>query len=380
MAESITGLRRMGSPATLNGYIQGVRRFVEHIGIENPEEALERIKNGEIDVFSALDSQGTGFIDHSLERYAHRTVRSLLFGIKKWLDLNGIKLEWNKIEFPTTTMIREIDRSPTRDELRQILNHASSLKDRVAVTILASSGLRIGTLLSLTWGDVCLDYPDVARINVTSSVGRKFSKRGGNARGQRFYATFITPEAKKLLLEYRRYRESKEEQIRPDTPLIEHRGRSITVSAFEYSWRVMLQKASLAERSQKWHKLHLHTLRKFFRTNCVGIDPSYREFWMGHRGGYLDESYFRADEKKHLEEYRKTIGHLSIMEPSAISEEQLIETGEVNRFREQIKHREMELQQLVNGLTTENMEYRNRIAKVEMEVIEMRKLLEKLNS
>jgi integrase len=215
---------------------------------------------------------------------------------------------------------------------------------------------------------------------VTSSVGRKFSKRGGNAGGQRFYATFITPEAKKLLLEYRRYRESKEEQIRPDSPLIEHRGRSITVSAFEYSWRVMLQKAGLAERSQKWHKLHLHTLRKFFRTNCVGIDPSYREFWMGHRGGYLDESYFRADEKKHLEEYRKTIGHLSIMEPSAISEEQLIETGEVNRFREQIKHREMELQQLVNGLTTENMEYRNRIAKVEMEVIEMRKLLEKLNS
>jgi len=67
------------------------------------------------------------------------------------------------------------------------------------------------------------------------------------------------------------------------------------------------------------------------------------------------------------------------MEPSAIPEERLIETGDASRFREQIGRREMELQQLVNGLSAENLEYRNRIAKVEMEVIEMRKVLEKLN-
>ena len=196
MADNITGLRRMGSPATLNGYIQGVRRFVEHIGIVNPEDVLERIKKGEIDVFSALDNQGTGFIDRSLEKYAHRTVRSLLFGIKKWLSLNGVKLEWDKIEFPTTTVTQETDRAPTREELKQILNHAS-LRDRAAATILTSSGLKVGTLLSLTWGDVRLDYPDVARISVTNRIGRKFSKRGGNGVGGKFYATFMTPEAKK---------------------------------------------------------------------------------------------------------------------------------------------------------------------------------------
>jgi hypothetical protein len=33
---------------------------------------------------------------------------------------------------------------------------------------------------------------------------------------------------------------------------------------------------------------------------------------MGHKGGYLDESYFRAEEGKHLAEYRKTIPYLTV--------------------------------------------------------------------
>jgi DNA-binding NarL/FixJ family response regulator len=35
---------------------------------------------------------------------------------------------------------------------------------------------------------------------------------------------------------------------------------------------------------------------------------------MGHKGKYLDESYFRAEEEKHLTGYRKTIQHLDIVE------------------------------------------------------------------
>jgi hypothetical protein len=33
---------------------------------------------------------------------------------------------------------------------------------------------------------------------------------------------------------------------------------------------------------------------------------------MGHKAGYLDESYFRAEEHMHLAEYRKAIPHLTI--------------------------------------------------------------------
>jgi hypothetical protein len=33
---------------------------------------------------------------------------------------------------------------------------------------------------------------------------------------------------------------------------------------------------------------------------------------MGHKGGYLDESYFRAEEERHLAEYRKAIPYLTV--------------------------------------------------------------------
>ena len=35
---------------------------------------------------------------------------------------------------------------------------------------------------------------------------------------------------------------------------------------------------------------------------------------MGHKGQYLDISYFRAEEQRHLDEYRKIIQYLSIQE------------------------------------------------------------------
>ena len=67
MSDNITGLRRMGSPATVNGYIQGIRRFIEHLGYDNPETALEKIRSGEVDAFEALNQQGSGFISHGIK-------------------------------------------------------------------------------------------------------------------------------------------------------------------------------------------------------------------------------------------------------------------------------------------------------------------------
>ncbi len=70
----------------------------------------------------------------------------------------------------------------------------------------------------------------------------------------------------------------------------------------------------LAKKSTNWHELHIHTLRKYFRSNCVGVDASYREMWMGHKGQYLDISYFSAEEQRHLDEYRKIVQYLTIQE------------------------------------------------------------------
>lgn len=312
VAEAIAGSRRMGSETTVEVYTRGIAKFVKFLGFKDPEEALTAIQSGKVDAGAKVDS----FIDYALDELglSHSSVRSHSFSIKKWLELSGVKVDWAKIELPSATETTESDRAPTKDELKLLLNHAASSRDRFVILGDSSSGLRIGTFLSLKVGDVDLSYPDVALIRVEKAKGRKFGSKRSRGTGKMFF-TFMTPEAKTALQQYLKERETSGEAITPESPLISdytHRGKFITIEAYEKVYHRILKKAGLDEKSNRFYKLHIHTLRKYFRSNCIGVDASYRERWMGHKGLYLDESYFRAEESLHLAEYRKAIPHLTV--------------------------------------------------------------------
>jgi len=358
MSQSITGRRRMGSPATVNGYIQGINRFLDFIGYEDPETALEAIRAGKIDVEYELNRQDTGFIDTKLDTYANSTVHTYCYAVKKWLETNGVKLDWSRVETPTTSVTRNEDRAPTPKELKTIISCGSQLKDRVGSLFLASSGLRIGTLLGLKLGDVDLDYPDVARITVKRAIGRKFGKRSRRGGQTKLFVTWITPEAKESLLDYLHSREVSGETITPDSPIIMGRQRSMTVSGYEKRWYSMLKKAGLDQKSHSQYILHLHTLRKYFRTHCIGVDSAYREHWMGHKGGYLDISYFKAEEQRHLEEYRKAIPHLSVYS----NELQELRQEKIDDLQKQVTDQQQIIDEILQSRIDEKRE-RDRLRK-----------------
>ena len=311
LSESISGARRMGSINTVEAYVKAITKFVRFLGFEDPEKALAAIQSGQVDPAAKVDQ----FIDKALEGAAHGTVRNYLFGVKKWFELSGVKVDWEKIEFPSSAETSESDRSPSKEELKNLLNHASSARDRAAIMVLTSSGLRIGTMLSLKVGDVDFEsYPDVAKIKVERKRGRKFVGKRRGSQGRVFF-TWITEEAKRALMEYLEERKRAGETLIPDSPLFEDsqgQGKFVTLENFERVWYRLLKRAGLNEKSNRQYMLHVHTLRKYFRSNCVGVDPSYRETWMGHKAGYLDDSYFRAEEPLHLAEYRRAIPHLTI--------------------------------------------------------------------
>jgi integrase len=311
LSESVSGARRMGSISTVESYVKAINKFVKFLGFKDPEEALSAIQSGQVNPSTKVDQ----FIDKALEGAAHGTVRNYLFGIKKWFELSGVKVDWERIEFPSGAEGSEADRAPSKEELKNLLNHASSARDRAAIMVLTSSGLRVGTMLSLKVGDVDFDsYPDVAKIKVERRRGRKFVGKRRGSQGKMFF-TWITDEARKALLEYLEERKRAGETLTPDSPLFEDsqgQGKFVTLENFERVWYRLLKRAGLDEKSHRQYMLHVHTLRKYFRSNCVGVDPSYRETWMGHKAGYLDESYFRAEEERHLTEYRKAIPHLTV--------------------------------------------------------------------
>jgi len=76
-----------------------------------------------------------------------------------------------------------------------------------------------------------------------------------------------------------------------------------------------LRRAGLDQRDERTKRrlIHVHSTRKFFRSNC-GLPDALVHALMGHTG-YLDESYLRANLKRAGEEYRAiAIPRLTIFE------------------------------------------------------------------
>jgi hypothetical protein len=176
-----------------------------------------------------------------------------------------------------------------------------------------SSGIRIGTILSLTWGEIDLaSYSDIGKIIVRKSKGRKITKG-------KFYVTWIDKEAIEALQQWRSYLEKKGKAVRNEDRIF-----NMSQDAFTDSWILALGKAGLDERKRRNHELHFHTVRKYFRTQCEisGVPRSFWDFWMGHSGGYLDEAYFRAAELEHVAQYRKAVPSLSLeTQPESFKQE-----------------------------------------------------------
>jgi len=321
-------LERRGRLATLTieHYVNDVRLFCEFLGFDDPEKTIEHVNK-----IKEKEEWLDELVGKLMEKYGDTRTAAMLKGVKRWLDLNKVDIDWRDIILPS--VIRKVeDRAPTKEELKRILSVAS-IRDKAIVLVACSSGLRANTVRTLTFEDVKFDYPDVARITVKRQykVNGKLVKSGRKITKQRkFYVTFITPEAKKALLDYKKYRVEQGEEITEASPLFtsttsRNRGKMLNRVYFSVHWGRLLKRAHLDMKSERWNVLHFHTLKKFAETQFInaGVKPSYREFWLGHKGAYLETSYFRGEEKEHLKEYRKAISHLSIIEIPSISKEDI---------------------------------------------------------
>ena len=340
--------RRRLAPTTVRTYTKNVKSFVDFLGADTPQKAIDKMKATPVE-------DRTKFVDQYVGETLGRGVTTgacvqAVRGVKKWLLLNEVEMDWRKIQdeiLPGEEVVVS-DRMPTKEELKQLLN-MGSLRDRTLILILSSSGLRIGALASLKLGDIELNE-EIPRIIVKRKPGRKISRR------MKAFATFITPEAKTVLLQYIKHRESLGEKTTETSPIItserqEELGNFLNSTYLSNHWRRLLKRAHLATKNGgPWHDIHLHTLRKYFETQCTNaaVKTTYREFWMGHRGRFLEESYFRGEVETHIEEYRKAIPYLNILAPEPQDYKALVE--KVRFLEENGKRKETEIQKLRNQL------------------------------
>ena len=305
--------RRAGSAASKKTYRARVKQFAKWCEME-VEELLEGVRAGTLEFRRLFDE----YVDfrlhppHPKNPVARKTLQTDYNAVARWLKANGVKVKvkWKEFGVEVWTVVE--DRRPSKEELRIMLEWASP-RMQMTICVLTSSGLRPGAFVDLRVMDVDLDYHGVGRIDVPASLNRKGRKR---------YYTFITPEAVKKIQFWIDYRERKGEDVRGDSPLIcaigkgKILGEPITYEAVRQTYNRMLAKAGMTERSHGWRLLHLHTFRKFFRTECeIGRMPRPMiEMLMGHKGRFLDDAYWRPRDDEVLEAYKQAIPNLTITE------------------------------------------------------------------
>ncbi|MCJ7613473.1 site-specific integrase [Candidatus Bathyarchaeota archaeon] len=192
--------------------------------------------------------------------------------------------------------VRYPDRSPTPEELAKIIDIAD-LRDKVIISILALSGIRIGTLVKLQYRHVKSDMETgVTPINLHIEAEITKGKYHN-------YDTFIGCEANAYLktyldarrignerLESGKKRGMPPEEITDFSPLIRDRHttqtKPITPNAVHSIIHTLYRKAGLIENGGKIrYDLRPHSIRKYFRTQLGAnskIPTDYIEYMMGH--------------------------------------------------------------------------------------------------
>jgi hypothetical protein len=281
--------------------LKGLKDFMESEGFETPDKVVEELKDT-----SKAEKLLNSWIGKLAKRdWSPNTQIHSFSYMKRFLLSNDVELNWRRVVLPKGRKVVS-DKAPSKDELRRILMYAPSWL-KATVLLLASSGLRVGSLDYLKLKNANLDFDSQVGLLKVPPEATK-AKVG--------YYTFFTEEAKAMLTKHLEARKKKGEILTEESPLIKPTMKKNTnYESIRHSYLRTLKKAGLTEKSQRFHMLHLHSLRKFFRTNLEAIlTESQIERLLGHVSTqYLDGSYFRPPERDMLENYRRAIPALTIM-------------------------------------------------------------------
>jgi integrase len=286
----------------------------------NADEAVNKIRSEKLDVYQILD----GFIDYLMKRgLAPGSITIYLTAVRQFfihedLPFDNLKFR-EKVVAPRNYTV-SVDRAPTKGELKKLFMHAS-LKAKVILTMLVSSGMRIGELASLRVGDI--DF---------NSRPTKITIRAQETKQKKAHITFISSEATALLKEYLGEKINQKDQYLFE-PGKNGRPRD---ALYAILWR-LFKKADLREKmspESRRYAIHPHSFRKYFFTQCLaaGIERGLVEAWMGHKYG-LDESYLRVPEEEQGKFYLKAEPRLTIMsEGGEVSREDVEKIAEYHRW------------------------------------------------
>ena len=283
------------SENTKKTYLKGLAKFVEYKQIQNLDQFVEEVKQKQNQNEIVKDFA----VYLASKNLAPKTVAAWISSLKKFFAANGLKVD---VDIPIKIFNIHEDVLPNKEDLKRILSEVD-LRMKVIITMLASSGMRIGELHNLKLGDI-----DLSKEIPTVKI------KGVGAKERKSRITFISKEAKKFLEEYLNRRKSLGEELNENSPVIAREdGKPMSYQNIQYLLEGVFRRYS--KKVGKRYTLHAHCLRKWFKTQLIsaGVPAPIVDRLTGH-SRYLAQEYELYTEDQLREWYKKGMSAVTILE------------------------------------------------------------------
>lgn len=305
---------------------------------------LKNAKDNENWVLNAILS----FIEHlkSKQRKGQitaGTIKNYYRSIKLFCEMNDLNIRWKKITIGLPKARNSSnDRAPTIEEIKKLLEYPDR-RIKAIISVMMSSGIRLGAWDYLKWKNVIPLYDGEANV-----IAAKLIVYCGEPEE---YFTFTSTEAYNLLREWMDFRKSYGEKINAESWLMRDIWQTTNINygakwglatipkklesvaikrIIDRSLRIQGIRSNL-KAGQKRHEFKaVHGFRKFFKSRAEQVmKPINVEILMGHSIGVSD-SYYRPREEEILEDYLKARDYLTISSDNITLKKQVQKLEEEN--------------------------------------------------
>jgi integrase len=342
----INFINAIKSPATRNKYSYLFEEYLKYLDINNNTN-LEN-----------LLSKNVRTIENDIVKYiidlkknkglSYSSLNTKLAAIYLFYTMNDVIINRKKLGKYLGEHIKTIkDRGYTISEIKKIID-TCGLKYKIAVTIMASCGCRIGAIPNLTKSS--LKYHEKYQLyQITFYENTKEE-----------YYSFVSPECSNYIREYLNFRERSGEKLNDNSPLIRddfvvddllhiENPKFLSLDAYHKYLKFALVRAGIRSltSSKKRKEISLnHGFRKFAMTTMshAKINVEIREMLLGHSIG-LGDSYYRPNVNEMLSEYLKVVDDLTIDEKNRLKKE-----------NQELKENKQETEYMIKGQLQEVLE------------------------
>jgi site-specific recombinase XerC len=306
------------SPKTRANYIQALKYYMRFARVENYDDLLKYSSTPE--GLLGIQKNIILFIEYCKQKkLSYNTIFGYVTGLHHFYEYNDANLKWKRIKAHLPAKEKRIDdRAYTHEEIKRMVDIAN-LRDKAIILVMCSSGARVDAVPSLRIKDLtAIEYNGVSIYEI-----RYYRLSNDEYRG------YCTPEAKKAIDDYLRWRTQCGERITENSPLFRKEfsrrddiklasAEQITKASINHIVVELLDRSAVRprqrmtpeelQRGQNTKRTEIqmnHAFRKFTISNMIRarLEPNARRLLVGQELEGMDSHYDRREQSELLEEY-----------------------------------------------------------------------------